>query len=290
MKPPSPQSSTASGRGDERERRSSIPAGAGANESPRESDTKPLAGLSIVVTRPREQAAALAQRIEQLGGKPLLFPLLEIAPAGDARALRELAQHLAAYDLLVFISPNAVRYGLAEIGAHAIPARLQVAAVGQGSAQALRAAGIERVIVPPDRYDSEALLAAPELRDVSGRRVAILRGDGGRELLGDTLRARGATVDYVTCYQRSKPRFDAASLLAAAPDAFTVTSSEALGYLWEMLAEPARARLATTTLFVPHARIAELARQQGWQHVVVTASGDDGMTAALVAWTHTERN
>ncbi len=251
---------------------------------------RPLAGLSIVVTRPREQAAGLAQRIEQLGGKALLFPLLEIAPVADARALRELAQHLAAYDLLVFISPNAVRYGLAEIAAHDIPAQLQVAAVGQGSAQALRAAGIERVIVPTGRYDSEALLALPQLQDMCGRRVAILRGDGGRELLGDTLKARGATVEYITCYRRSKPRFAAASLLAAEPDAVTVTSSEALGYLWELLAEPDRARLAATPLFVPHARIADLARQQGWQHVVVTASGDDGMTAALVAWTHTERN
>lgn len=250
----------------------------------------PLAGLNIVVTRPRAQAAELVQRIERLGGKPLLLPLLEIAPAADGRALRELAQHLAAYDLLIFISPNAVRYGMAEIGARDIPAQLKIAAVGQGSAQSLRDSGIKQVIAPTDRFDSEALLALPELHNVAGRRVAILRGDGGRELLGDTLKARGATVEYVTCYQRSKPRFDAASLLAAAPDAVTVTSSEALGHLWEMLEEPARARLAAAALFVPHARIAELARQQGWRHVVVAESGDDGMTAALVAWAHTNRN
>jgi uroporphyrinogen-III synthase len=124
---------------------------------------------------------------------------------------------------------------------------------------------------------------------VSGWRVAILRGDGGRELLGDTLKARGATVEYITCYRRSKPRFDAASLLAAAPDAITVTSSEALGHLWEMLEQPARTRLAATPLFVPHARIAELARQQGWHHVVVAESGDDGMMAALVAWANSQR-
>jgi uroporphyrinogen-III synthase len=132
-------------------------------------------------------------------------------------------------------------------------------------------------------------LALPELQDVAGHRVAILRGDNGRELLGDTLKVRGAQVDYITCYQRSKPQLEASDLLAAGPDAITVTSSEALGHLWQMVEESDRDRLAIIPLFVPHARIAELARQQGWRHVAVTSSGDDGMLAALIAWAHTER-
>lgn len=248
----------------------------------------PLTGFNIVVTRPREQAAGLAQRIEQLGGKPVLFPLLEIAPASNGQALRELAQHLSAYDLLVFISPNAVKYGMAALGS--VPGSVHIAAVGQSSAQALRELGVAQVIAPSERFDSEALLALPALQQVSAWRIAILRGDGGRELLGDTLKARGAQVDYVTCYQRSKPDLDAGVLLATRPDAITLTSSEALGYLWQMLGEQGRTRLAATPLFVPHARIAELARQQGWQHVMVTESGDDGMLAALIAWVHTKRN
>jgi uroporphyrinogen-III synthase len=247
----------------------------------------PLAGLSIVVTRPREQAGDLAQRIERQGGRALLFPLLEITPATDQAALREQLSHLADFDLAIFISPNAVRYGMAAIGP--LPKDMRIATVGQGSAHALRELGITGVIAPSGRFDSEALLALPELQNVSGWRVAILRGDGGRELLGDTLKARGATVEYISCYQRSKPRFDAASLLAAAPDAITVTSSEALGHLWDRLEQPARIRLAATPLFVPHARIAGLARQQGWQHVAVAESGDDGMMAALIAWAHTKR-
>ncbi len=255
----------------------------------------PLNGLNIVVTRPREQAAGLTQHIEKLGGKALLFPLLDITPAADQAALREFTQHLPSYDLLIFISPNAVQYGMAAIvslsprgrvgeGAALLPPHLQVAAVGQSSAQALRDLGIDRVIAPTDRFDSEALLALPELQNVSGRRVAILRGDGGRELLGDTLKARGAQVEYISCYRRSKPNLDAGALLAAKPDAITVTSSEALGYLWQMLEEPDRARLAAIPLFVPHERIAELARLQGWGKIMVTAAGDDGLRAALVAW------
>jgi uroporphyrinogen-III synthase len=244
----------------------------------------PLAGLNIVVTRPREQAANLMQRIEGLGGKPLAFPLLEITPASDARALHELARHLTSYDLLIFISPNAVRYGMSVL--HAIPGAVRVAAVGQSSAQALRNLGIPRVIAPVDRFDSEALLALPELQNVSGWRIAILRGDGGRELLGDTLKARGAQIEYVTCYQRGKPALDTDSLLKSQPDIFTVTSSEALAHLWETVGESSKPGFVAIPLLVPHARIAEAARLQGWQHVIISESGDDGLIASLVAWAH----
>lgn len=248
----------------------------------------PLAELNIVVTRSRDQAAELAQRIGQQGGKPLLFPLLEITPVADQVALREQLTHIAQFDLIIFISPNAVKYGMAALGT--VPHALRIATVGQGSAQALRGQGIAQVIAPSGRFDSEALLALPELQNVSGWRVAILRGDGGRELLGDTFKARGAQVEYISCYQRSKPDLDGDALLAARPDAITVSSSEALGYLWQMLEESNRTRLAAIPLFVTHERIAALARQQGWQKVVLTGAGDDGMLAALIAWAHTKRN
>ncbi|HEX5338010.1 MAG TPA: uroporphyrinogen-III synthase [Gallionella sp.] len=252
----------------------------------------PLAGLKIVVTRPRDQAAQLARRIEQAGGVPLLFPLLDIEAASVTPALREQISRLAQADLAIFISPNAVQHGMAAIRASgvALPATLRIATVGQGSAKALHEQGIESVIAPTERFDSEGLLALPELQEVAGWHVMILRGDGGRELLGDTLKARGATVEYVGCYRRSKPQQDADALLADAPDAITVTSSEALGYLWQMLDELARARLRDTPLFVPHARIAELARTQGWRQVQLTGAGDDGLLSALIAWAESKGN
>lgn len=246
---------------------------------------QPLHGLTIVVTRPRDQAAQLAQTIEQAGGTPLLFPLLDITAVSDTKPLYEQISRLGQFNLAIFISPNAVRYGIAAIRtAGAVPNSLKVAAVGQGSARALRESGITNVIAPAERFDSEGLLALPELQNVAGWRVMIFRGDGGRELLGDTLKARGATVEYATCYQRSKPNQDASVLLAAKPDAITVTSSEALGYLWQMLTDSDRAALRNTPLFAPHARIAGLAREQGWQHVHLTGSGDDGLISALIAW------
>ncbi len=253
-------------------------------------ESLPLSGLNIVVTRPREQAADLAKRIEQLGGKPLLFPLLEVKAVLDDQTLRGQISRLEETDLVIFISPNAVRYGMAAIRATGeLPATMKFATVGQGSAKVLHELDIAHVIVPTERFDSEGLLALPELQNVAGHRVMIFRGDGGRELLGETLKTRGATVEYVTCYLRSKTRLEVSALLEAVPDVITVSSSEALNHLWEMLVEPGRTRLAAIPLFVSHERIAEAARQQGWQNVVVTESGDDGLMSGLIAWAHTKR-
>ena len=249
------------------------------------SDAHPLDGLKIVITRPRDQAGNLARAVDRCGGVPVLFPLLEITAVQDTRALDEQISRLAQFDIAIFISPNAVQYGITAIrSAGPMPDALRIATVGQGSARALRELGVTNIIAPTERFDSEGLLALPEMRDVEGWKVMIFRGDGGRELLGDTLKSRGATVEYATCYIRSKPQQGIGVLLDSVPDAITVTSSEALAYLWQMLDDQARNRLNGTALFVPHPRIAELAKQQGWQNIHLTGSGDDGVLAALKEW------
>lgn len=245
----------------------------------------PLAGLKIVVTRPREQAARLTQDIERFGGRVLLFPLLEITPAADPAALHKQLSHIAQFDLAIFISPNAVQYGMAAIRAAGdLPPALRIATVGQGSAKALRELGVANIIAPTGNFDSEGLLALPELQNVTGWHVLIFRGEGGRELLGNTLKARGAIVKYAACYRRNKPQLDVAALLNDAPDAITVTSSEALDHLWQMLNGNAQAVLRDMPLFVPHKRIAELAHQQGWRQVLLTGAGDDGLLSGLITW------
>ena len=241
-----------------------------------------LAGLKVLVTRPRDQAVELAQAIESAGGIALLFPLLDIAPVQDADRLHQQVAHLEQCDLAIFISPNAVKYGMAAIAELGLPSGLKIATIGSGSAQALRALGVDDVIVPAERYDSEGLLAL--LQQVQGWRVMIFRGDGGRDLLGDTLRTRGAAVEYVSCYVRSKPQQHADELLRMRPDAITVTSSEALSYLWQMLETEALSVLRATPLFVPHPRIAELALEQGWSRVQLTQAGDEGLLSALQRW------
>lgn len=251
----------------------------------------PLAGKTIVVTRPRAQSQALAAAIAAAGGEPLIFPLLEISPADDPAPLNQALDRLGDYALAVFISPNAVDYSLPDILATGPwPVGLVPAAVGQGTVKALAGHGVGGCVAPTERFDSEALLALPELQAdrVAGRRVAIFRGHGGRELLADTLRARGATVDCITCYRRSAPSAGAAPLLdawrAGRLDAITVSSSEGLRYLVDMLDGEGRRFLAATPLFVPHERIAHNARDLGLERVLLTAPADAGIIAGLCAY------
>lgn len=251
----------------------------------------PLAGRTVVVTRPQAQAAPLAEAIAAAGGVPLVFPLLEISPAADPQPLAAAAARLADYAVAVFISPNAVDYALPAILARGPwPTGLLPAAVGQGSVKALVAHGVGGCIAPTERFDSEALLALPEMaaERVKGRRVAIFRGDGGRELLADTLRERGATVDCITCYRRSGPSTGVAPLLAAwragRLDALTVSSSEGLRYLVDLLDAEGRAFLQQTPLFVPHTRIAEIARTLGLSNIILTDAADAGILAGLRAY------
>ncbi len=242
-----------------------------------------LAGLKIAVTRPRLQAMSLAQRIGQAGGIALLCPLLEISAVPESPLLQAQVSRLAEFGLAIFISPNAVQYGMAAIAAAGgLPATLKIAAVGQGSASALRHLGIQQVLVPATRFDSEGLLALPELQQVAGVPVLIFRADSGRELLGDTLKLRGAKVEYATCYRRRKITPDASLLQQA--DALTVSSSEALEALWQSFGLEQRNRLGRLPLFVQHQRLAEMANRQGWQQVLLAGTGDEGLLTALFGW------
>lgn len=252
----------------------------------------PLAGRRIVVTRPRAQAATLAARIREAGGEALVFPALEIRDLEDLKPFLALADRLEEFDLAIFISPNAVHKAMdllrARRGARPWPARLRVAAIGRRSRRELEQEGFSAVLAPLLRADSEALLALPELADVSGRRVVIFRGAGGRELLGEALAARGAGVEYADCYRRARPDADAEPLLAAwargAVDAVAVSSAEGLANLSEMLGKPGREWLKKTPLLVPHARVAQAAARLGAREVIVAGPGDAEVVAGLVAY------
>lgn len=251
----------------------------------------PLAGRTIVVTRPREQAGPLAEAIAAAGGTPLVFPLLEISPVPERATLNAAIARLGDYSIAVFISPNAVEHALPAIrAAGAWPAGLRPAAVGPGTVKALAALGIGNCLVPTERFDSEALLELPELAAtaVSGRHVAIFRGDGGRELLADTLRQRGALVDCIACYRRSGPVGGCAPLMqawrAGRLDALTVSSSEGLRNLVGLLDAEGLAFLRATPIFVPHARIADNARALGLDKIILSEAADIGIMAALGAY------
>ncbi len=254
-----------------------------------EAGRRPLEGRGILVTRPAHQAAPLAELIRAAGGTPILFPGIEIVAVGDLQPLLAAIDRLDEFDLAVFISPNAVNKTMNLIKARRVlPPHLKLAAIGPGSVRELKRFGCTAVSAPVSRFDSEALLELPAMRDVAGRRSAIFRGDGGRELLGDTLAARGATIEYVECYRRGRPQRDAAPLLMAFArnelHAITVTSSEGLRNLFELVGKPGQSLLRNTPLFVPHPRIVQTAHGLGFATVVLTAQGDEGLVQGLVQW------
>lgn len=245
-----------------------------------------LAGRHIVVTRPAGQATHLAEALVERGAQPVLFPVLAIEAVADTTPILDAAIRLDQYDWAMFVSPNAVDKALAVILAQRQwPASVRVATVGQSSEAALARHGIRDVVSPQERFDSEALLELPPFVDVQGKRVIIFRGDSGRDLFGDTLKARGATVDYVTCYRRTRPALDPAPLLKLWSEgklaAMTVTSSEGLRNLYDMVGKVGQGWLKRTPTFVPHARIAEQARALGLHNVVQTGPADAGLLAGL---------
>lgn len=248
---------------------------------------KPLTGINILVTRPAHQADNLSAGIRAAGGNPVLFPVLEILAVEDQRPLLDLIARLDEFDLAIFISPNAVNQAMSLIQAkRTLPPRLKIAVVGKSSTKELSNFGVNQVIVPATRFDSEALLDMAELQQIEGKRVVIFRGDSGRELLGDTLVQRGATVEYAECYRRIKPDTDTAPLLQALAskqmNAIVVTSSEGLRNLFDMVGKSGQPWLKKTPLFVSHERIAQTAKKLGCAHVVVTAAGDEGLLQGLL--------
>jgi uroporphyrinogen-III synthase len=243
-----------------------------------------LAGRRVLITRPGEQALALARLVREAGGDPVCVPAIEIHELADPASFHAVADRLESFDLAIFVSRNAVIRALDLLGGRPWPAGLKVATVGQGSRAELEQRGFADVIAPVAQPDSEALLALPALAAVRGSRVLIFRGEGGRELLGQELMARGASVEHAACYRRVVP--DGARMRSAwalGMEAVTVSSAEGLANLFTMLGKDAAPRLSSVPLFVPHARVAGEAQRRGLERVIIAGPGDAEVAAALVA-------
>ncbi|WP_455209350.1 uroporphyrinogen-III synthase [Kaarinaea lacus] len=252
---------------------------------------KPLDGVTVLVTRPAHQALHLCNLIEAQGGTALQFPLLAIIEPSDPAALRSITQRLAEFDIVIFISPNAVDRGMQiieELGG--LPDGIKVAAVGQGSARHLDQRGIRTDIFPSQQFNSEALLAMEEMQSVGGKRIVIYRGEGGRELLATTLRERGAAVEYAECYRREKPDNDPKELVKQLSqgeiDIVTVTSNESLQNLYDLVAGPAHSVLLQLPIIALSERTSRLAQELGFKLPAIIAEKpvDEEIVRAIVNW------
>jgi uroporphyrinogen-III synthase len=246
-----------------------------------------LAGVRVLVTRPAEQAGALARMIEAEGGVAVVSPVLAIEPVRDLARVCESVGPASGYDVAVFVSRNAVAHGSALLAGAAAGCPL-VAAIGPSTARALEDAGLPVSIRPRAGYSSEALLAEPALQSMRGRRVLIVRGRGGRELLADTLAARGAEVVHAEVYARRPVDGDARELIAQwRADGFhlaTALSVETLDALLAKLGPAAHELLARTRLVTASARVIQRAAALGLDAVEADGPYDRAVLEAMVAW------
>jgi len=263
---------------------------------------------TVVVTRPLGQSESLLSQLTAAGFDVHEFPLIDIGPVTDTAPLRAALDELYApdphgYALVVFVSPNAIEHACRAL-ASAWPANVPIGVVGPGSVAALARQGIGApaytVISPPAtienaRFDSEALYAAIERHfgadGLKDKRVLIVRGDGGREWLADRLAQAGAKVEKVAAYRRIVPEPSMRKwervheLLAGIPHAWLLTSSEGVRNLDELAREHLTADetllLKQAALVTPHPRIAEAARQAGFDRITVSGAGDERIVQAL---------
>ncbi len=256
--------------------------------------SQPLQGLGVLLTRPASQAQRTATQLRGAGAAVFEFPALEIASIETAPALESALAELPTAHWIIFVSANAVEYGMPHVKRRGGAGRnTRFAAIGNATRSALLEQGLSRVITPLSGNDSEALLAHPELQRVAGQHIIIFRGhseSGGRKLLGEVLSSRGALIHNAECYHRSVPVVDAQlreRILKAwengAIGAVHVMSVETLHNLLALTGERGRALLGATTIVTPHERIAKVANELGLVKTVVSGLNDAELIASLTA-------
>lgn len=256
-----------------------------------------LDGVSVLVTRPQAQGETLALAIERDGGTALRAPMLIIGSLKDDARAGSVVAGMDGFDVAIFVSRNAVEFGLellADRGASLDG--LEVFAVGLGTAGTLRRHGIENVQTPTSEFSSEGLLRMDGLAEsrISGRRVVIFRGAGGREHLAKTLQRRGAEVVYCECYERRKPDIVLADVLrendVKVPDIGLATSIEALDNLAEKIEEEGIERLFDMQMLVVGSRVGQEVESLGFttEPLVVENPSDESIIKRLRNWVNDE--
>lgn len=221
-----------------------------------------LRGRGVLITRPEEQSRELVDIVESAGGRAIVFPALEIV-GRDSADIDASLESMQAPDITLFVSPNAVRFGID----HCCGSR--IGAIGPATAAAIESAGRSVDIRPDGGYDSEHLLMSDALSDVDGKTIRIVRGQSGRELLGATLEHRGAEVEYLSVYARRCPAPDSARVDALLETwsndeihAWVIMSVETLTNFLELVGDRGAELARRTPLVSPAARVINEANER----------------------------
>ncbi|MDK1023043.1 MAG: uroporphyrinogen-III synthase [Gammaproteobacteria bacterium] len=239
---------------------------------------------AVLVTRPMEQSAGILKAIENSGAHPVAFPLLKLENLPIDQAAKQKVMNLDSYDLVIFISGPAVQFGMTWVENYwpQLPVAITWFAVGKATANRLRAYNID--VVTPARENSEGLLELAVLQQVSGKKVLIVRGTEGREKLADTLRSRGAEVDYLETYRRDRESWTSEDLYKLLEqhsiEIIMITSRAALDYLANLMqAEAAKTQIK---LILPSERLLKMADRLGFPRChLANGADDDSMLDAL---------
>ena len=229
---------------------------------------------NILVTRPEHQAEGLCDLIEQQGWHSVRFPTLKIEAVNNATIQLQL-ETIDQYDWLIFISANAVNFAvLANDGKIGIFEDSSIAVVGSATEKALKAFGMTISLAPETRFNSEGLLETEQMNQIQNKSCLIVRGKGGREVLANSLRERGAKVDYMEVYSRKMPISDSLQLTEMIQhqllDVVTITSGDALKNLLLMLGKKYHEKIFSVPLVVISNRIKKIAENIGFKRVIVT--------------------
>lgn len=255
-----------------------------------------LSGQRVLITRPAHQQPPLITGLQVRGAKTISLPLLAItAPSrGDqADVLRRQLLALDSYELLVFISSNAVREGCKAIDDYwpQFPVGLDLLAIGPSTAALAEELTGQRVRSAAGGMTSEDLLELDSFTNIEGRRIGIFRGEGGRDFLAQQLRKRGAQVDYFDVYRREELNYEdiqvREALIESEPTLLTAMSGQtlqALRSLIDQLSEPHADKLLTLPVIVPSQRVRDLAAEMGFENPIAAPGADlDALLQALVA-------
>lgn len=250
-----------------------------------------MAAETILVTRPLGQGETLCQALQRAGFRACQLPLLQLEALPElSAAARRSVQGLAQYRRVIVVSGNAVHHGMPWIERYwpRLPPGPAWYAVGEATARALRAHGIQ-ARTPGIDMTSEGLLALPELQAISGERLLIIKGEGGRGALRAELARRGARVDELACYRRGCPGYAAGEVAARLAqwqiDVVLISSGEGLANLLALLSPAETSKFIGITLLVPSSRVAALAHRAGFRQVITAENAsDDAMVRALGDW------
>lgn len=248
-----------------------------------------LTGLTVLLTRPLEKSESLKARIEQLGARVLSLPVLEIQPLELSQHHKNLLLQLDQYSHVIVVSATAAKISLewAEDYWPQWPIQQQWLAVGEKTAQLIRQAGLDCSVPPGQGSDSEALLKSPLLEQA--QKVLLIKGEGGRELIRDTLQKQGIRVDELEVYRRGRPDYQANDkninqLRQGYAHIQLVHSGDSLSNLLS-IADCFDLPVRSTPLLVVSERVRQQALAAGCQTVMVADSPyDQGFLDALMSW------